>query len=370
MHYKQAPIPDASDVIFKGGILHPDLWLWDSWTLDGEPGTYHLYCLSLSRTNFDGSPITPPERNDYQFHVRHFLTKDYGATWVDQGALLMPGSAKDGADARNVWSGSTLELKDGEIAFGYTGVRDRGAERPFLQTICIAIGTQPHIISTPSDVALSCPERDYNEIISAGYYLGPQSELGSLKGEDGGPIMAWRDPYLFRTFDGELHAVWSAKLAPTAPAVAHAILNDADGKIKLKKLLPPIKLPDSQKMTQAEVPKVYRCEFSGDYVLLVSACDRLYEGQPDKELTHVHRLYRSSSLQGPWEPAKQGESSLPGLQHMFGASLLKTDFSTGQLEVIGPYTEAATAELRLSFAPAKSISIASLPVSPASTNSA
>ena len=370
MYYKQAPIPDASDVIFTGGILHPDLWLWDSWVLGGAAGTFNLYCLALSRTNFDGSAITPPERNDYQFHFRHFSTSDDGATWKDRGCLLEPGTVKDGADARNVWSGSVLKLRDDKIAFGYTGIRDCGTERPFLQTICVATGSQPNSVSEFPEEALSCPERDYEEIIGAGYYLGAKTDLGSRKGEDGGPIMGWRDPYLFRTFEGELHAVWSAKLAPTVPAVAHAVLGEADGQITLKKLLPPITLPDSHKMTQAEVPKVYRSNVTGDYFLLVSACDRLYEGQPDGELTHIHRLYRSASMQGPWQTIQPNGSALPGLDYLFGASFLETDFASGQLTVIGPHTEAALPELRLSFAPVKTISVASAECSSASTTHA
>jgi len=350
MYYKTAPIPPVSDVVFTGGIDHPDLWLWDSWVMREADGVLHLYCLALSKTHSDGRAITPPERNDFTFHVRRFVSVDGGHGWTDEGVVMAPGRVADGADARNVWSGSVLRLDPDTLAFSFTGVRDCGTDRRFLQTICVATGSGPGQPDHMPEAALSCPLRDYDAIVSKGYYLGPRNTLGSNDGEAGGPIMAWRDPFLFETADGELHALWSAKLAPTVPAIAHARLRRDGSRISLAELSAPIKLPDTHLMTQAEVPKIYQDPASGEFLLMISACDRRYEGQPDSELTHIHRLYRSADLRGPWRTFHSTSSALAGLDGQFGASLLGHDMSTGRFSVLGPYTENAGPERQLRFA--------------------
>lgn len=316
-----------------------------------EPdGAWHLYCLALSKVHSDGTAITPPQRNDFTFHVRRFLSDSSGRSWRDMGAMMQPQQVADGADSRNIWSGSTLRLDRETVAFGFTGVRDCGAHRRFMQSICVATGTTAGRAERMPEAALSCPQRDYDSIISEGYYLGPRELLGRNDGEEGGPIMAWRDPFLFAGPDGQLHAVWSAKVSPTTPAIALARLKREGGQIKLAQLYAPIELPDAHLMTQAEVPKVYRDPASGDFLLLVSACDRRYEGQPDTELTHIHRLYRSPDLHGRWTCFGRGSSALPGLDGLFGASVVAHDASEGRFSFLGPYTENAGHEKQLQFA--------------------
>lgn len=350
MYYKTAPVPPAPDTVFTGGIDHPDLWLWDSWTMQEPDGTWHLYCLALSKVHSDGTPIEPAQRNDFTFHVRRFTSDNSGQSWRDMGDVIQPGQVADGADGRNVWSGSALRLDNETVAFGLTGIRDCEAGRSFLQTIYVATGTGPGRPERMPEAALSCPLRDYMSIVSAGYYLGPRETLGSNDGEDGGPIMAWRDPFLFTGPGGQLHAVWSAKLSPTTPAIALARLERDGNRITLRHLCAPIELPDAHLMTQAEVPKIYRDPASGDFLLLVSACDRRYEGQPDRELTHILRLYRSSCLQGPWLACGASGSALPGLDGLFGASLVHHDVTADRFSLLGPYTENAGPEKQLRFA--------------------
>lgn len=356
MDFKHPPIPPACPDVFRGGIDHPNLWLWDSWTLQTPAGPLHLYCLALSRTHSDGRSITPPERNDFTFHIRHFTSDDGGQTWRDRGVATLPQQIADGADARNVWSGSALRLHDGQTAFGFTGIRDCGKARSFLQTICVATAPAPGAEWRRPASPISCPLRDYDAITATGYYLGPKDELGSRDGEEGGPIMAWRDPFLFHMPNGELRAVWSAKLSPAVPAIAHARLKQRGDRIVMDELLEPIELPDAALMTQAEVPKIYFDETTEEFLLLVSACDRRYEGQPDAECTHIHRLYVSRDVSGPWRPFQAGNSKLPGLENMFGASLLSHDLERGRFEVLGPYTENAGPAHQLRFAAPVTIS--------------
>jgi hypothetical protein len=361
MHFKIAPIPAISDAVFKGGIDHPDLWLWDSWILKESARCWYLYCLALSRTHSDTTPIDPAQRNDYTFHVRLFHSADAGGTWVDKGAVMQPGQAVDGSDGRNVWSGSVLRLDPGTVAFAFTGVRDCGPDHCFVQSICLATGPSPERVDLASAVTLSCPLRDYDSIVSKGYFLGPKGDLGANGGEGGGPILAWRDPFVFETEPHVYHAVWAAKLAARVPAIAHARLA-WDGRIwSIASLSPPAALPDAERMTQAEVPKVYRDPSSGDFLLLISACDRQYEGQPNAEVAHVHRLYRAASPEGPWQPFRDAGSEIGGLDGLFGASFLACDLGLGKAEALGPYTVNAGADLQLRFDKVRQIDLDAAP---------
>jgi hypothetical protein len=349
------PLPPPSPLTFEGGIRHPDLWLWDSWTLE-DAGALHLYCLALSRTGADGLPITPPQRNDHAFHIRHFISADGGARWRDLGPAMTPGGAGDGADARNVWSGSVLRLHDGRYAFGYTGLRAGGPGRRFLQTICIGFGATPDRMDTPPAHALSCPLRDHRAIREAGYYLPEAGNLGADAGEEGGPILAWRDPFLLMTPDGVLHAYWSAKIAPTRPAIAHARLRlQADG-FAIASLSAPITLPDAHEYTQAEVPKLYP-DGSGGWLLLISSCDRLYEGQPDSAVRQQQRLYRGPSPLGPWTPAQGSGAVLSGLDFQFGASLTGVGPHGRSIDVLGPFTENGGPQRQLTFPPVRRLTL-------------
>ena len=327
-----APWPEP----FHDGIRHPGLWLWDSWVWEGD-GHLHLYCLALSRHRQDGAPITPDQRNAHAFHVREFTSTDNGRTFRDEGCVLRPGLLGD-TDGRNVWSGHVFGER--RRFFAYTGVSQPGPARPFVQSICLAertgAGWSGHLLSSP--------ERDYDAIRAKGYYLGPKDSLGHVTGEEGGPILAWRDPFALDTAAG-IRLFWSAKVGPKTPAVASADLLAEDGRYRLGPLHPPILLPDAELMTQAEVPKVHATD--NGYVMLVAACDRLFEGQPDAQVSKVTRAYRADTPDGPWRPVSES-SALDGLDHLFGVSALEV--SRGGLRVIGPYTEMAPPDLRLSFA--------------------
>lgn len=346
---KRAAIPPASDLLFRGSIIHPDLWLWDSWTLArGEE--IDLFCLALNRRAEDGSPIAPGDRNDYPFHVRHFTSLNSGKSWRDLGAFLQPGGAVDGGDARNVWSGSVAQTRQGDYVFAYTGLREMGLERPFVQTLCAVSTDELAPLETVGEHTLSCPLRDYEAIREAGYYLGPKEMLGDAGGEEGGPILAWRDPFVFMGADGAVRLYWSAKTGPAIPAIASATLSQTNAGWRIAELHPPMLLPDGAHFTQAEVPKLYWDAAQELYFLLVAACDRLHEGQPDETVSKTTRLYKSLSPLGPWVAHHGGESLLPCPPHVFGASVIEADFGAGLMTLLAPYTERAAKPLQLSFA--------------------
>lgn len=343
------PIPPPFPLPFTSGIVHPELWLWDSWSLT-EGGTWHLYCLALSKTDKDGWNISPADRNLHQFHIRHFISQDSGLTWTDQGIYFKPETTPDGYFDRNVWSGSILKLDDKNYLTAFTAIRNIDAHHPFLQSISLAISADNNSIEYVCREPLSCPVRDYDQITSAGYYLGPKDSLGHKDGEDGGPILAWRDPYLFRDKDGKIHLFWSAKVSPKEGAIAHATLLETESGFAVDQLHPPMQLPDGKTFTQAEVPKIYSSLGDGEFYCLLAACDRLYEGQPDSEVTKVTRLYKASSLRGPWQTYNESSSKLEGLDNLFGCSLINADFDEGKIMLLAPVTEMAAKDEQLTFA--------------------
>lgn len=342
-------IPPPAPGLFRHGVSHPDLWLWDVWTV-AAGDTLTVFTLALARQNKKGDPITPGDRNLYPFHVRRFNSRDGGASWRDQGAFLSPGTDAGGVMAHNVWSGSAI-MSEGRLLFGFTGVRKPAPGRSFLQSICLLPVAQESAAPEPSDtIVISDPEADYQKIINAGYYLGPREMLGDDKGEAGGPILAWRDPFLFAGADGSVEAFWAAKTSATAPAVAHARLTrQGDG--YCCELLAPISLPDGNDFTQAEVPKVYHDPSGAGFLLLVSTCNRLREDQPDEEVSKEMRLYRAAAPEGPWRPYRGDDGIIPGIEHLFGGAFLSIDRSANIATLIAPYTEMSAADRQLTIAP-------------------
>ncbi|MBK8196729.1 MAG: hypothetical protein IPK75_00025 [Acidobacteria bacterium] len=353
---KPTSVPPPSTQKFENAIAHPALWLWDSWTAEID-GVAHLYCLALNRIDSAGDAVLPEHRNDYPFHIRHFTSEDGGRTWKDEGAFFEPSGASDGAFARNVWSGGVLARNDHDWIAAFTGLREAGAERPFLQSICLGRSDNAYSLDAGAVVSLSCPYRDYDHIRAAGYYLPARETLGAYEGEEGGPILAWRDPFILDAGDRKLEVFWSAKIAPARPAVAHATVRRTANGFEIEKLHAPITLPDDAAFTQAEVPKICRSA-AGDYFMMISACDRLNESQPAHEVTKVLRLYRAAAIRGPWKPAyADGASLIPDTENLFGASILKTDPGAAQFHLLAPYSEYEPTGKQLTFAPIKMVDV-------------
>ena len=347
-------VPPPAERTFDGGIAHPDLLLWDAWTVE-RAGALDLFTLAVARRDVDGGLITAANRDDYPFHVRRFASKDRGARWRDHGAYLRPELHVFAAAGHNVWSGSALAA-GGRVLFAFTGVRAPTPACPYLQSLCL-------LEAAPDEAApgierasvLSDPERDHAAILRAGYYLGDRGELGGF-GEADGPILAWRDPFLMAEPDGGIRVFWSAKVAPRRPAIGHARLVRGPNGYALGGLLPPILLPDADAFTQAEVPKVYPVPGERGFLLLVSTCDRVSEAQPTSEVSKVLRLYRSPSPHGPWTPYALGGSVLEGTDGLFGGCLVGVTASRATL--IAPYSEMAEPDLRFTLAPPREVTFA------------
>ncbi|GHA19125.1 hypothetical protein GCM10008090_31130 [Arenicella chitinivorans] len=330
--------------VFYDGIEHPDYFLWDAWSYE-QDGILHLYSLAVERILKNGVRLQPHERNNVPFHVRHFSSSDHGESWHDLGCFQEPRPALASFDARTVWSSSMTLLADQRKLVAFTGLAEQGSERPFLQSMAMAFSSDGNAIDADSIQLISSPVTDWEEITAAGYYLAERANLGHKDGEDGGPILAWRDPYVLEV-DGDLHLFWCAKADRMTPALGHAKLN---AEYQIDTLYPPTRLPDDNGFTQFELPKVYHDSENQQFYLIGATCNRLYEGQSDAEVDKQIRMYVAESVRGPWRPHSPTGSSLGlGAKHMFGMTVLRADFSTGELLCIAPYTEAADKPLTFS----------------------
>lgn len=115
---------------------------------------------------------------------------------------------------------------------------------------------------------------------------------------------------------------------------------------ELSKLHPPVRVPDSDEFTQLELPKVLYDKENDLFYLMISTCNRLYEGQSDQEVDKGVRMYKSESIGGPWELLG---GKILGSERLFGPTVLSADFKNNRLLCIAPYTDAAERKLSLTF---------------------
>ncbi|MDG5490714.1 hypothetical protein [Psychroserpens sp. SPM9] len=339
-------IPDAYRKKFVNGIRHPYLYLWDSWSYV-ENNIIHLYCLAISRHKPNGELLEPTNRNDFPFHIRHFTSLDDGLSWEDQGCFLKPEDVSK-HNYRTIWSGSVEPMPNGEKLVAFTGLEALDSTHNFRQNIAIGTSKEGYTVDTIQNHIISSPTRDWKTITGKGYYLDSVENLGSNLGEKDGPIMSWRDPFIFYDKDGELNIFWAAKISPRTGALARATLKYNDVFFDIAELHPPVTVPDIADFTQLEVPKIIYDADKGRYYMVIASCNRLHENQPDSEIKKEVRVYTSKDINGPWESL--GEKLL-GEKNMFGLTILKSDFKNNRLLCIAPYTEAADPDLMLTFAP-------------------
>lgn len=342
-------IPPPHEQTFAGAILHPDLYLWDSWCGQTD-NSLDLYCLALARLQTDGKIIHPSTRNQYPFHIRHFQSVDQGLHWRDMGCFQEPGLAADRHDARNIWSGSVLDIPGKGKLAAYTALQQGDDQHPFIQGLATGFTLPGYNFSTGK--LLLCPLRDRERILEAAYYLPESASLGRKEGEEGGPILAWRDPYLFKDNKGNLMMAWAAKVSAKQPALGMASINlDSNFSCSVKEILPPTQISDKNSFSQLEVPKLYFDPLEENMILIISTTTRQSEAQPADEVQMHHHLYTAKSLRGPWRSGGTETSILANLDTLFGLSVVRADYSERVLYCMAPYTEQAGEKLQLSFPP-------------------
>jgi hypothetical protein len=349
------PVPPPNKQVFAPGIYHPDLYLWDSWSCNSAQGV-DLFCLALARNDHNGNAVSPVDRNNYFFHIRHFHSDESLMGWIDQGCFQQPGQSSDGHDARNIWSGSVIDLYEAGQLFSYTGIQQGDNDHPFIQSLAIAYCDKDSKFSHGNTIL--CPVQDREMILNAGYYLAEGENLGYKNGEQGGPIMAWRDPFLFKDANDNLLMTWAAKATSSKGSLGLAKLTlDKQFNCSVETLYPPVTLPDDEEFSQLELPKIYHNPVENYYILCISTTNRKSEYQPQSEIVMKTRLYTSANLNEGWNPAGTHTSIVEGIQNQFGMSVLKADYRKGHLYCMAPYTENAKEELQLSFPPVFTIDL-------------
>lgn len=344
---KRTQIPLPYNRQFENGICHPLLYLWDAWSYV-EDDIIHLYCLAVSRLKLDGTPLQPAERNDFQFHIRHFTSDNNGRSWKDEGCFLETNPWSEKFNFYTIWSGSVEALSNGEKLVAFTALEQVDINHKFAQNIAIATSRDGYVVDQILDIALSSPRKDWQAIINKGYYLDAPEKLGNTAGENGGPILAWRDPFIFLDQEEKINLFWGGKVSPKKGALVRAELEKSGTSYKIAKLHPPTTVPDGDEFTQLELPKVLYDKDKKLYYLIISSCNRLYEGQSDEEVDKGVRVYKSKMINGPWETLG---GKILGSENLFGPTVLKTDFRNNRLLCIAPYTDAAEKHLSLTFSP-------------------
>jgi hypothetical protein len=344
---KMTQIPPASIDEFKNGITHPLLYLWDAWSYR-EGNALHLYCLAVSRVKSDGTPLLPHERNNFPFHIRHFISADNGTNWKDEGCFLEPSELLTMADFYTIWSGSVEMLPDNKKLVAFTGLEKVDSKHTFIQNIALGVSKDGYSVDEIQDVTLSSPLRDWEEINKLGYYIDAPEKLGCNDGENDGPILAWRDPFIFIDKSGGINLFWGGKVTSHKGALVRATLEKNGDQYKIAKLYPPVTVPDGDEFTQLELPKIVHDKERDLYYLMISTCKRLYEGQPDSEVDKCVRMYKANTIDGPWESLG---NKILGAENLFGPTILEADFENNRLRCIAPYTDAAEDSLSLTFSP-------------------
>lgn len=350
---KAVNIPAPWPHEFLGAIKHPELYLWDAWGFSKD-NELHLYCLAVAKKTNNGDALLAHQRNHFSFHVRHFYSDNLGKTWLDKGVFQKAKQASDGHDARNVWSGSILPLAGNQLAVAYTGIRERGNEKPFVQNLAIGFASSPNAFTEASGKVIFCPESHEASLRDAGYFFAEAEHIGLAGGECNGPITAWRDPFLIAdTLDKEqpYKLVWAAKKSATQCAFGTASINLASDHPFASHLFGPTTLPDDSEFTQLELPQIYVDKIHKRYLLIAATTTRTCEAQSESDVDKRIRLYSAERLAGPWHEAGLATSEVGGLDNLFGMTVIKADFENNTLYCMAPYTEATEADQVLTFAP-------------------
>lgn len=244
-----------------------------------------------------------------------------------------------------IWSGSIEPLADSRKLVAFTALERSDHKHNFIQNIALAISKDGNSVDEVIYPTLSSPRKDWEMITKKGYYLSSIEKLGSDSGEERGPILAWRDPFIFKNADGKTNLFWAGKVAPKRSALVRAELEYNGTSFSLKKLYPPVTVSDGDDFTQLELPKVIHDPKGGWYYLIISTCNRIYEGQLDEEVEKQVRVYKSKSLDEQW----QLMGKILKDENLFGPTVLSTDFKNNRLLCIAPFTDAAKNDLRLTF---------------------
>lgn len=154
-------------------------WVWDFWVAD-DGNYFHLFYLNAPRSLGD-------ERLRHRnARIDHAVSADL-TTWTPVGVALRPG-VSGAIDQTACWTGSVVREDDGEWKMFYTGsvfLYDV-PEQTNIETIGLAETSDLDEWHKDTSFAISADPRWYEVL-----------------GESSWPEVAWRDPWVLRSPDGE-----------------------------------------------------------------------------------------------------------------------------------------------------------------------
>ncbi len=305
--------------VFHRSVVSENWYLWDNYGY-ADAQAIHIYSQAA-----DKSACGSPEERYSSAYWRHFVSRDDGVTWQDEGPVLSSRDDPDAYDSQTIWSGSVLQRHDGLVVAAYTGLQ-RGALA--LQSMAIAVSADGYSFErVDQERPLLSAVLDYDELRSKGYYLGPLATLGNTEGEEDGTFLCFRDPFLLIDDAGRTHLYFGAKARQgktIVGALGHALFVDNE-QLSSVEVLAPQFVPDANEFNLLELPNVFMRD--GAFYLMISTSRLAYFGQPDLQAQKSVRIYHSRSLSGPWQPygsagshvLLQPESRLHGLNIVNGA---------------------------------------------------
>ena len=306
--------PPSQERSFKGQIDDPQMYHWDSWMGRGSNAQINktLFALSMRRDI--------PDKLE-NIHIRGFEVipdKEHGVIFQEKGPVFTPAVGdKQAHHSNSVWTGSTLATEiDGkeQVLFAYTGIPEKGPDKPIFQTFGLARQNPESGQFEPiSKEALLDPVRDRDSLVKHGYYMGtPGTEGGVDQIEKN--MLCLRDPFLVEKNtehgDKQLQVFFAAKKdSPDGdggvPAVGRALLKDPGGKSSLE-ILPPVTMRGMDPtLTQYEVPQIVPMPSDQGYLMATSTCSRLTNSDTDADVKHTAFILHSQNLEGPYEVVAQ-----------------------------------------------------------------
>jgi beta-fructofuranosidase len=204
-------------------------WIWDSWSVDDDDGTHHLFFLKAPRS------LGRPDLRHPAATVGHAVSTDW-VNWRTVADALTPAPSPAWDDLA-IWTGSIVRGPTGRWHLFYTG--PRRSENGLVQRIGRADSDDLYTWQRLGDKPLVEADPRWYEKLDL----------------DTWPDEAWRDPWVFRDPDGDgWHMLITARAADGDPRSRGVIGHARSADLADWEVLPPLTAPGG--FGHLEVPQV------------------------------------------------------------------------------------------------------------------
>jgi Beta-fructosidases (levanase/invertase) len=184
-----------------------DHWVWDFWLAD-DGTRFHLYYLHAPKS------LGNPDLRHRNARIGHATSADL-KNWTNHGQIFDAG-APGSFDGSATWTGSVVRDDAGMWRMFYTGSR-------FLS---------PDSVANIETVGLATSSDLHNWTKQPGPVCAADPDFYETLGTSSWPEEAWRDPWIFRTADGQWHMLITARgksgTEPDRGVMGHATSSDLE----------------------------------------------------------------------------------------------------------------------------------------------